>query len=281
MKKDKVSPLDNTAKIMTAFKYMADTIKVYSPSAEKYITTYPKTYDFEDFWGRQNYKKMFVSKLMRAGSGQCHSMPLLFLILCQEIKAEAYLSFSPNHSFVKFKDKRGSWHNLELTNGMLASDHKMIESGYVKAEAIQSKIYMAPISRKETIVQCLNDLALGYTKQYGDDSFVTTCTDLAIKNYPSSLTAHQINANYYKALGEFVIGQYKARAWTRQQLYSDPKAMAIKKLIDTEAKKIDQLGFSEMPQEAYEAWLKSIQNEVGKQQHRSEVSVLNRMIEKR
>src|SRR5262249_25491256 len=77
MKKDKVSPLDNTAKIMTTFQYMADTIKVYSPAAEKYITTYPKTYDFEDFWGRSNYKKMFVSKLMRAGSGQCHSLPLL------------------------------------------------------------------------------------------------------------------------------------------------------------------------------------------------------------
>lgn len=215
MKKDKASVLDNTAKIMTAFQYMADTIKVYSPQSEKYITTYPKTYDFEDFWGRSDYRKMFVSKLMRAGSGQCHSLPLLFLVLCQEIKAEAYLSFSPNHSFVKFKDKRGNWHNIELTNGMLASDHFMVESGFVKAEAIQSKIYMAPISKKETIVQCLNDLALGYSKQYGNDPFVKKCTDLAVKNYPSSLTAHQINANYYKALGEFVIGQYKARAWTR------------------------------------------------------------------
>jgi hypothetical protein len=281
MRLDKMNPTDNTAKVMSIFQYMSDTITIYSSVLEKKITSYPKTYDFEDFWGRQDYRKMFVSKTLTSGSGQCHSLPLLFLVLSQEIGAEANLSFSPNHSFVKFKDKRGNWHNLELTSGMLASDHFMIQSGYVKAEALQSKIFLEPISKHQTIVQCLNDLALGYMKKYGYDEFVKSSTNLALSHYPNSLSAHQINANYFAALSEYIIYQYRQKGWGKEILEQDQKAMSVINSAVGATKHIEQLGYSDMPADAYEAWLKSIQAEAWKQQHNKAVQGLNGMIERK
>jgi hypothetical protein len=281
MKQDKMNPADNTAKVMSIFQYMSDTITIYSSALEKKITSYPKAYDFEDFWGRQDYRKMFVSKALRSGSGQCHSLPLLFLVIAQEIKADANLSFSPNHSFVKFKDKRGNWHNLELTNGMLASDHFMVQSGYIKAEALQSKIFLEPISKQQTIVQCLNDLTLGYIKKYGYDKFVKASTNLALSHYPNSISAHQINANYFAALSKLILYQYKQRSWGKEMLEQDQKAMTIINSAVGATKHIEKLGYSDMPEDAYEAWLKSIQNEATKQLHLKEVRGLNGMIERR
>lgn len=281
MQQDKISAEDNLGKIMTTFRFMSDTISVHSKSSETTITTYPKTYDFEDFWGRKDYKKMFVSKLMKDGTGQCHSLPLYFLILCERIKADANLAFAPNHSFVKFKDKRGTWHNLELTNGVLASDHFMIESGYIKAEAIQNKIYLQPLSKKQTIVQCLNDLTLGYIKKFGYDSFVKACTQLAIENDSNSLSAHQINANYFMTLDKYIKYQYKAKGISKEDYLQDEQARSISNSAIGANKFIERLGYTDMPQDVYEAWLKSAQTEAYKQQHTKEVKVLGGMIERK
>lgn len=281
MQQDRISATDNVGKIMTTFKYVSDTISVSSLKQEATITSYPKAYDFEDFWGVQDHRKMFVSKLMQKGNGQCHSLPLYFLILCERMNANAHLAFAPNHSFIKFQDKRGGWHNIELTNGMLASDHFMVESGYVKAEAIQNRIYLEPLTKKETIVQCLNDLALGYLKKFGYDQFVLECADLAMQHDSNSLSAHQIKANYFMMLDKYVQYQYRAKGLKRDSYKKDKEASAIVSEAISQNTIIEQLGYSEMPPEIYVAWLKSAQKESMKQQHQKEVKVLGGMIEKK
>jgi hypothetical protein len=65
-------------------------------------------YDFDDFMGEKDYTKMFVYKLLATGKGQCHSMPLLYLMIAEQLNAKAYLSLAPEHSFVKFQDNNGS-----------------------------------------------------------------------------------------------------------------------------------------------------------------------------
>lgn len=279
MQQDKISLLDNLGKIMTTFKFFADTISV-AAKGETRITSYPKTYDFEDFWGRQDHRKMFVSKLLKEGSGQCHSMPLMFLLLCEKIGADAHLAFAPNHSYIKFQDKRGKWHNLELTNAMLASDHFMVESGYVKAEAIQNKIYMEPLTKKQVVVQCLNDLASGYQKKYGYDPFVKECSNTSLRYDSKSLTARQTLANYYISLSNYVAYQYKAKGLSKNQFDQDEQALAIIKATEKAMQDVVNLGYADMPPEAYEAWLNSIQKEVNKQQHSNEIKILGGLIER-
>jgi hypothetical protein len=278
MQQDKIAPNDNLGKIMTTFKFFADTISV-ATKGETRITTYPKAYDFEDFWGRQDYRKMFVSKLLKEGSGQCHSLPLLFLIICEKIHAEAHLAFAPNHSFVKFQDKKMKWHNIELTSNMLASDHFLIESGYIKAEAMRNRIYLEPLSKREVVIQCLNDLAMSYEKKYGYDEFVRECASTALSYNSNSLTARQILANYYNALGAYVIYQYKKKGLTREQFEADPIAKRIVSNAQNESTEIDNLGYADMPPEAYAHWLNSIQKEAMRQRHSNEVKVLGAMIE--
>lgn len=51
----------------------------------------PFRYDFEDFYGKDDYQKLFVSKLLETHTGQCRSMPMLYKILSDEIGAESYL----------------------------------------------------------------------------------------------------------------------------------------------------------------------------------------------
>ena len=154
------------------FRTMADTLEIKVPQRETSVMSYPMQYDFEDFYGREDWSKMFVSKLLATNKGQCHSLPLLYLILCEETGAEANLAYSPSHSYVKFKDSSGNWHNLELTNGMIVSDAHIVGSGYITAEAIKNKLYMEPQTKRQVVAQCISDLAMGYVHKYGYDSFI-------------------------------------------------------------------------------------------------------------
>lgn len=42
-------------------------------------------YDFDDFMGKKDFRKLFVSKVMHTHTGQCISLPLYYKILCDEL----------------------------------------------------------------------------------------------------------------------------------------------------------------------------------------------------
>ncbi len=140
---------DNVAKNMMLFRLFSDTIRLnYKNKVAEHISF---CYDFDDFYSEKDWTKTFVEKLIRTGKGQCHSMPLLYLILAEEIGAEAYLAYSPQHSYIKFQDAKGKWINAELTMGILTTNAYIFQSGYVKAEALQNEIYMHPMKKKLVI----------------------------------------------------------------------------------------------------------------------------------
>jgi hypothetical protein len=252
---------------MMLFRVMADTLKVKDRAHEGYITSYPMRYDFDDFMGKEDHSKMFVSKLLYTHSGQCHSMPLLFLTLAQKTNTKAYLSFSPSHSYVRLKDQMNNWYNLELTNGMTASDNYILGSGYVKSEAVKNHIYMDTVNTKQTIAYCIADLARGYIKKYGYDDFVKQCIDTSLSYFPNDIVAIQTKADYYSVWFDYVINQTgHPRPEILQKYY--PKAYELlvqrNKLYET----VDNLGYTEMPEEAYKEWLQSISNEKQKQENK-------------
>ena len=104
---DGYSPDNQTAKLITIFKFISDTTQVKHPQNGQFITHYPFQYDFEDFSGENDWTKLFVSKLILSKSGQCHSLPLLYLLLTEQLDAKAYLAFSPSHTYIKFQDEKG------------------------------------------------------------------------------------------------------------------------------------------------------------------------------
>ncbi|HLZ17139.1 MAG TPA: hypothetical protein VKQ08_08865, partial [Cyclobacteriaceae bacterium] len=81
----------------------------------------PFKYDLEDYMGEKDYTNLFASKLLGQGSGQCHSLPLVYLMLAEELRAKAWLSLAPSHSFIQFMDNRGRLLDFETTNGNIVS----------------------------------------------------------------------------------------------------------------------------------------------------------------
>ena len=269
MEKEGLPKNDNVAKIMSIFQIMADTTRTTVPGIEGEITTYPMLYDFDDPWGREDYTKMFVIKLLSTGTGNCTSLPRLFLMIAEALGAEAYLSFAPQHTYVKFQDHFGEWHNVELTNQMFTSDDHIMEYGWVKSEAIRSEIYMHPITKKEMIAHVVNELAMSYQKIYGDTPFVKKCTDIALQYYPNSITAHQINANYYTNLVRYIGGQYQDRKLTQEQFEKDPKVTPLINKVNYSYHTIDDLGYSDVPEELYNQWIKAMNNEANREKSRN------------
>ncbi len=259
------------------FRVMADTLKVKSPSQESYITSYPMQYDFDDYMGKQDWSKMFVTKLLSSKSGQCHSLPLLYLILCEETGTQANLAFSPSHTYAKFKDQSGNWHNLELTNGRIVSDAFILGSGYVTVEALKNRIYMDPLTKEQTVAQCLADLAKEYTKKYGYDGFVSQCVDTTLKYDPTNIFARQVKSDCQTLRFDYVVNQV-GRPCPEILKTRYPKVYQLLEERNQTYQIIDASGYQEMPEQAYQDWLSSVNKEKEKQEHQGQMLRLTRTL---
>lgn len=254
----------NAAKNFMLFKYFTEATQLKGFKNKHF----PIKYDFDDYWGRKDWSKMFVTKLLKTNTGQCHSMPLLYLTLAEQIGAVAYLSESPNHCYIKFQDELGKWYNLELTNGMFTVSSFILNSGFIKAEAIQNKIYMQNLSKKELLSQFYVDLASGYVHKFGYDEFIEKTANKALELAPKSITANMVKANYYTERLKYVVQQLdidSSNLESRKKLMNYPQAVTILRAMHDQYKVIDDLGYQYMPADAYEKWLASLKGEKSKQ----------------
>lgn len=262
----------NLAKNLILYRFFADTLEIKS----KNLNHLPFKYDFEDYFGYEDWTKMFVEKALATNSGQCHSLPLLYLILAEEIGARAQLAYSPRHSYVKFQDDDGKWHNVELTNGMMTTDAFVLQSGYIKAEALQNEIYMMPLNQKELLSHILFDLAKGYTVKYCYDSFVEKVIDKALELDPHNINAHAVKSDYRTLRFKYVQKQLNI---SPDNIHKYPKAKQLLDEMYAEYEIMDNLGFEEMPAHAYEKWLGSLQTARQKQESDQMIFKLNQSIE--
>lgn len=267
MKELGVDETDNVVKNLMLYRFFSDTLELKS----KKLKHTPFTYDFDDYWGKEDWTKMFVSKLLKTGSGQCSSMPRLYLILAEELGAEAFLSLSPNHSFIRFRDNEENWYNVELTNGMFTTDSFVLQSGFIKAEALREKIYMQELNTKQLLSQSYVDLAAGYIHKYGYDSFVEEVVLKALTLYPKSITANLTYSNFLTEQFEYSCSQVGINPRNKNELQNIRYfPMLIEMLEKTKAQyaKIDALGYEYMSTKDYQNWLDKLQE--AKQQQDSE-----------
>jgi len=264
MKQDKL-PNTDLAKNFAIFKFFSDTIKVKMPGPEKrFVTHYPIRYDFEDFYGEKDWTKGMVSKLLSYQTGQCHSMPLLYLILAEEIGSTAYLANAPEHTYIKIPLSNGKFQNFELTNGHMTTDSYVLKSGYIKAEALANKVYMKPLTKKETVAQSMIDLAKGYRNKYGFDDFYLNAVNTALVHQPNNVNGIYMLANYYYWLYQHVKKQDPSIAYTPKEKLT----IEVQQIIDNfnfYNDKLVSLGYEEMPKEVYAEWLKGVEKEKSNQ----------------
>ena len=263
---------DPLTRNMMLFRIMADTMTIKVPGQETPVTSYPMLYDFNDPKGDDDNTKQFVSKLLSTHSGQCHSLPLLYLILAEETNTPAQLSLSPAHMYVKIKDKSGTFYNLELTNRHITSDAFILGSGYITSEALKNHLYMEPLTKKQVIAMTLNDLTNNYLDNIGYSKFALQCNDSVMKYDPNNFQALSIRSNYYTAHFKYVTDQLQRPTLEQIQTYY-PKVYKVLQMRNQVYDKVDHSGYRKMPKEVYQQWLKSADKEKRDQEEK-----LNKMI---
>jgi cell division protein FtsL len=265
-------------KNLMLYRVMADTLSVKFPMRERASISFPMQYDFDDFRGEQDFSKLFVTKLLSSHKGQCHSLPLLYLILCEKVGAEASLAFSPQHSYIKFKDKNNNWYNLELTQGMMTTDAFIVGSGFINAAAIKHGVYMQPQDKKQVIAQCLSDLASGYIHKYGYDKFVIQCIDSVLAYAPTNTSALAMKSNYHSIHLSYAAHQVGSPPPDTLKV-NYPYIYKLYEERNNVYRKLDEIGFVEMPKEVYENWLNSVNEEKERREHDIRYKSALRLIE--
>lgn len=269
----KESDAETVKKYAAVFKFMTDSVQ-FLISDTSYFMSKPFRYDFEDFWGEKSWKKMFVTKLLETNTGNCHSLPMLYKILCEELGVKAYLAMAPNHTYIKLRTKRTGWFNTELTSGHFPIDAWIMASGYIHLSAIQNGIYMDTLSQKQSIAVCVTDLAKGYERKYPDDlDFIERCAELAIQYYPLYTNALILKAETMKKRFEGMMKE--ARAEYATQVFDKPEAKALFDDMEKLYFHIYKIGYRMMPKEMYVSWLADLKRESKKYTNREVISNLN------
>lgn len=234
------------------FKIMSDTVPIYLNDSTV-VFHFPFTYDFDDYAGKKNWSNTFVTNLLATHKGNCHSLPILYKLIAEEMGEKAWLSLAPNHFYIKLRNRQSGWYNTELTSGQFPADVWIKSSSYVHTDAIRNGIYMDTLSLRNSVALCLVDLAQVYQYKHPGDydpSFVLKCCDTALEHFP----------NYINAL--------LLRAETLLDIYqkSERKSEAAYKEIEKLYVHIHKLGYRKMPEKMYQEWLGSLKKERGRYQ---------------
>jgi hypothetical protein len=231
-----------TAGNWATFTYMTDTIPENNFK--------PYTYDFDDFYGKKNFTKQFITKLISSKNGNCHSLPFLYKLLCNEIGCPAYLALAPNHCYIKHPSEKGPWTNVEMTNASFPRDQWIMKTSATTIESIKQGVYMSALKPKEEIAFTLFDLANAYKHNYEYDAFYLEVVRTGLKYYPNSMELNSLLSN---CLLDWIM---KIKKQSKPDFVYGNKLIAEYKKVYA---KIDALGYKEMSKEQYNDWMQSME----------------------
>ncbi len=234
-------------------------------------------YDFDDFDGANDWTKMFVTKLLQTHSGQCHSLPLLYLCIAEQLHAKAYLALAPNHSFIQFFDSRGKLHNFETTNGHWVSTDWLIQSDAITATAYKNQTYLDTLSSRRLFAQCLSDLQMAYLVKNGYDYFSGQLPQKILSIDSANLNALTEAANHAFYIFKDV---QKAAGYPPKEHWSRyPQLHAAYTTMINAHDKVVRTGLQDMPKEQYKQWLQSFEQEKQKERYRQEQVKMKQQID--
>jgi hypothetical protein len=243
------------------FKILTDTTLVIAPNGDDTLTMYPFIYDFEDIFGTRHWEKMFVSKLLYQQNGNCHSLPYLYKIICNEFGVSCYLALAPNHIYIKHRADKGGMYNTELTSGTFPMDAWLMASGYISLEAVQKGTFLDTLSEMESIALCVIDLAHGFNHKYPDNDgkFVIECCDLALKYFPNYVNAILLKAETRLKQLQKMQKRYGYEYLREVTVY--PEAKILWNEMNNLYMQLYKLGYRQMPEQMYVEWLTSLKTE--------------------
>lgn len=250
--------IDKVSKYASLFSVLNDSIPMIDGKGNNFFHV-PYGYDFDDPFGHENWKNMFVSKLLETGKGNCHSLPYLYKILAEDLGVDAHLALAPNHIYIKHKSEINGWYNTELTSGIFPIDAWLMASGYIHLDAIKNGVYMKALNKQESIALCLVDLAQAYQKQeFYNLDFVIKCADKALEYFPNYVNAMILKA---ETKGKKIENMLADKNKNFSDVNKYPETQSILLEIQNELTRIHELGYRQMPEDMYLNWLVSLKEE--------------------
>ncbi|PZF71602.1 hypothetical protein [Taibaiella soli] len=235
------------------FQVLKDTTSIIIDSPAR-IVYLPYEYNFEDFDGTKDWRNTLVTTLLTSHKGNCHSMPYLYKIIADELRATCWLTLAPNHLYLRNYIPEKGWYNTELTNGSFPTDAMIATANYIPLKAIQGSLYMDTLSNQQSIALCLVDLAQGYERKTHNyyDGFILKCCDTVLKYHATNPNAMLLRAETLKKLYE------------REKANKNDNAANTYALMEQQYIHLYDLGYREMPEKMYKAWLKTMKEQQSK-----------------
>ncbi|MDR0823789.1 MAG: hypothetical protein LBN74_01750 [Prevotella sp.] len=254
---------DIITKHAAIFKVLTDTILIPVDSMLIYEHK-PLIYDFEDPLGQSDWTKMFVSKLLETGKGNCHSLPYLYKILAEELNIPCHLAFAPNHIYIKLFSEKSGWYNTELTSATFPIDAWIIASGYVTVDAIRNGLYMDTLSNKQAVANCLVDLAQGYQHKNGKENseFVIKCCNTVLQYHPANANALLTKAEAQKFYIHSLMKEKNLKK--AEALFTDSSIKEMYSEMESAYIQLYKSGYRQMPEEMYIQWIDLLKKDPNK-----------------
>jgi len=272
LKKEGIKASNNLGKNYIIQKLFSERIVEYKDTVVWRVHK-PYKYDFNDFKGDKDWTNMFVTKLLNTRRGQCHSLPLLYLIFAEELKTKAWLSLAPEHSFIIFSDNAvKNLYFFETTNGNPVSDNFLLESGFITSQALKNRIYLDTLNKNGLIASCLADLIMGYTNKFGYDNFIDSMVETLLKIYPNSIQGQIFKADLLALQLNWSAKQKHLISVNQFSQY--PEVNNFYTLLMQQYDYIDNMGYMQMPKDRYESWLLSLNDEKHQQDKKKLKTIL-------
>ena len=250
---------DNMALNYGIQKFMTDTLTINNKNNKEMpnvkMTHLGFYYDYQDYKAKIDERSYFVTKTFATGNGQCHTLPIVYLILAEQLGAQCYLSYAPIHSFIKYPDKKGIIHDFEATSNWYISDQWYKENFNIKTLAVNKKIYLNPMDKQQIIACAMIDLACSYGKKIGiaDGAFITKCVDTAMNYFPNK------EANITGWLLRVKVANIKLNRIaknnpnkTKEEIEKIPEAKVLIDELNYLDAKIESLGYEPLPESTYD-----------------------------
>lgn len=233
----------------------------------------PFYYDYDDYEYTKDYRNSFLTKCLATGFGQCNSMPAVYLVLAEQLGVKAYLTFVPNHSFVKYPDNKGNIVNYEPTSNWEISDKWYEDNMFISKTAIESGIYFDTFNTRQVVANCIFDLAIEYMRvdRSLNEDFVNASIRAGIPYFPknNNLESLFIYSMHLKTQLREIMQRYGIT--DVNQIGNVPHAMAIYKEYLGNEGYITKLGYQDMPTGMYEEMMNQHEFK-GKMQKDSQVN---------
>lgn len=209
----------------------------------------PFVYNFSEESQQEDFTKSFVTEVIRTHSGQCRSLPMYYRVLAEEIEAEAYIAFAPRHIFIRYRNEDHlfpePWVNVELTTHQIIPEFWIKENFEINDTTIKYKVYLHPLTSKETVAYQLSEMAFGYWNKYRIyDDFTDKCTTKSLEYYPQDTKALIINGNTIETLlrKHLLLNGYAV----------DEQTIMYDKRLNKIAYKLKIIGWEQMSGQLYE-----------------------------